>query len=442
MAKSEQVFTNCTTGGPVNVYVRDGKIVRVEPLQVKSGEGDWVIHARGRAFSPGHISRISPYTVAERSRIYGPNRILHPLKRVDFDPSGDRNAENRGKSAYKEISWDEAFDILSSEIIRIQKNYGPGAIVTTTSSHHNWGNIGYRFSAHARFMAILGAIIVEHNPDSWEGWHWGAMHNWGFAWRLGLPEQYDLLEDALKNTEMMVFWSADPEATSGIYGGQESTLRRFWLKELGIKMVFIDPFYNFTAMNFSDKWLAPRPGTDAALAAAIAYIWVTEDLYDKEYIQKRTYGFEKWKDYLLGKEDRYPKTAEWAEKESGIPAREIRALARQWGSKKTMLAAGGVGGWGGACRAAYGTEWTRMMVLLAAMQGMGKPGSNIWSTTQGAPYNAGFYFPGYTEGGIVGAGALVARGMVSQPVRNTMNDAQCAHVPRILLPECISGRES
>ncbi len=437
MARTEQVFTNCTPGGPVNVYVRNGKIVRMEPLQVENGEGDWVIKARGRTFSPGRTAYVSPYTVAERSRIYGDNRLLHPLKRVDFDPAGTRNEENRGKSAYAEITWDEALDILAGEIVRIQKTCGPGAIATTTSSHHNWGNIGYRFSAHARFMAILGAMTVEHNPDSWEGWHWGAMHNWGFAWRLGLPEQYDLLEDALKNTEMMVFWSADPEATSGIYAGQESTLRRFWLKDLGIKMVFIDPFYNFTAMNLADKWLAPRPGTDAALAAAIAYVWIREDLYDKEYVSKRTYRFEKWREYLLGDDDGIAKTPEWAEKESRIPAREIRALARQWAVKKTMLAAGGVGGWGGACRAAYGTEWARMMVLLAAMQGMGKPGSNIWSTTQGAPYNAGFYFPGYTEGGIVGAGALAARGMVSQPVKNTLSDAQGAHVPRILLPECI-----
>ena len=419
------------------MYIRDGRIVRIEPLEVLKGEGDWVIKARRRKFSPGQMTQVSPYTIAERSRIYGENRLLYPLKRIDFDPSGDRKPENRGKSGYQQIGWDEALEILSTEIIRIQKKYGPGSIITTTSSHHNWGNIGYRFSGHARFMAILGAMMVEHNPDSWEGWHWGAMHAWGFSWRLGLPEQYDLLEDALKNTEMIVFWSADPEATSGIYSGQESTLRRFWLKELGVKMVFIDPFYNFTAMNFSDKWLAPRPGTDTALAAAIAYTWIKENLYDKEYVNARTHGFDKWRDYLLGKSDGVPKTAEWAEKESGVAAREIRALARQWGSKKTMLAAGGVGGWGGACRAAYGTEWARMMVLLAAMQGIGKPGSNLWSTTQGAPFNAGFYFPGYTEGGINAAGALLARGMIYQPVRNTVNDAQGAHVPRILLPECI-----
>ena len=435
----EQVFTNLTTGGPVKAYVKDGKVVRLEPLEFSGADaaGNWTIQARGRLFTPPTIARLSPYTLAERSRIYGSNRLLHPLIRKDFNPQGDRQAQNRGVSGYREISWDEALDILASEIGRIQTTCGPGAIISTPSSHHNWGNIGYRFSSHGRFMAILGAMMVEHNPDSWEGWHWGAMHAWGYAWRLGLSEQYDLLEDALKNTRMMVFWSADPEATSGIYGGTESTLRRFWLKELGIKMVFIDPFYNFTAQNLADKWFAPRPGTDAALAAAIAYVWVTEDLYDKEYVGKRTFGFDKWKDYLFGREDGIPKTPEWAEKETRLPAREIKVLAREWGTQKTMLAAGGVGGWGGACRAAYGTEWARMMVLLAAMQGLGKPGSNIYSTTQGVPFNAAFYFPGYTEGGIVGGGGLITRGMVPQPVKNTLNDAQCAHIPRILTPECI-----
>ena len=111
-----------------------------------------------------------------------------------------------------------------------------------------WGNIGYRHSTYFRFMNLVGFTYGEHNPDSWEGWHWGATHMWGQSHRLGLPEQYDLLEDALKNAEMIVFWSADPEATcGGIYAAFESTPRRQWLKELGVKMVVIDPYFNHTA---------------------------------------------------------------------------------------------------------------------------------------------------------------------------------------------------
>ncbi len=445
-ANGEQVFTNCTVGGPVYVYVKDGRITRVEPLELDDTDAkSWVIEARGKKFSPPRKALLSPYTLTERARIYAPNRLLYPLKRVDFDAQGSRNPQNRGKSAYERISWTEALDLLGAEIERIHLKYGPGAIASTASSHHAWGNIGYRHSTYFRFMDILGYTYCDHNPDSWEGWHWGAMHTWGFAWRLGAPEQYDLLEDALKNTEMIVFWSSDPEATSGIYSGQESTPRRFWLKDLGVKMVFIDPYYNFTAANLCDKWFAPRPGTDAALAAAIAYIWITEDLYDKDYIAGRTHGFEKWRDYILGTDGGFAKTAEWAETETGIPAREIKALAREWAKKKTMLAAGGLGGWGGACRAAYGTEWARMMVLLQAMQGLGKPGVNIWSTTGGAPFNADFLFPGYAEGGISGdmlnsaAGfQMIQRGTTMAPVASAINNPGGQHMPRILVPECIT----
>ncbi|MEM3550852.1 MAG: molybdopterin-dependent oxidoreductase [Candidatus Bathyarchaeia archaeon] len=436
-------YTNCTKGGPVFVYVKDGRITRVEPINLGPDDAEsWTIEARGRIFTPPRRALLASYTFTERARIYAPNRNLYPLKRVDFNPQGQRRPENRGKSKYERISWEEALDILTSEIERIVKNYGAPAIITTASSHHSWGNIGYRLSAYHRFMSILGATYADHNPDSWEGWFWGAMHHWGFSWRLGIPEQYDLLEDALRHCEMIVFWSSDPHAINGIYAGNESVPWRFWLKDLNVKMVFIDPFYNWTAINFADKWLAPRPGTDTALALGIAYTWITEGTYDKEYIQKRTLGFEKWRDYVLGEEDNQPKSPEWAEKICDVPAREIRALAREWAKKRTMIACGR-GGHGGACRAAYGHEWSRMLVLLAAMQGLGKPGINIWGTNSGAPFNAQFYFPGYSEGGISGdttntaASTLLMRGITKRPVRWTINEPQGQHVLRLLLPEAI-----
>ena len=404
-------LTNLTTGGPVHVYVQDGTIVRIVPLQFDRHDApSWTLQARGRAFTPPRRTTLSPYTVAHRSTIYSPKRILTPLKRVDFDPKGDRNIDKRGESGYEPISWEEALDIVSEEMADVKRELGPAGILSSVGSHHLWGNLGYRFSAYYRFMNLVGWTHAEHNPDSWEGWHWGGMHMWGCSDRLGIPEQYDLLEDALEHTDMVVFWSSDPESTSGCYAAFESTSRRFWLKELGVKMVFIDPYFNHTAGLFSDKWLAPRLGTDVALGLAIAFTWLTEDLYDQEYIASRTTGFEEWKDYVLGRTDGRPKTPDWAENECGVPAREIRALAREWGSKRTMLAAGGFTGWGGACRSATGNEWARTMIALAAMQGLGKPGSNIWSTTTGAPSDESFWFPGYGEGGISGDPVNTASG--------------------------------
>ena len=51
------------------------------------------------------------------------------------------------------------------------------------------------------------------NPDSWEGWHWGATHAWGYYWKLGVSDNFDMLEEALKHTEQIVFWGVDPNTT-------------------------------------------------------------------------------------------------------------------------------------------------------------------------------------------------------------------------------------
>ena len=440
-------LTNGTTGGPVFVDVKDGKIVRMTPIEFDDTDApSWSIEARGKIFSPPRKTSMSPWTAAHKSAIYSSRRILTPLKRVDFDAKGARNCKNRGVSGYEPISWDEALDTVAEEIIRLKREVGPAAMMTTTGSHHMWGNVGYRHSAYYRFMNLLGFTYGEHNPDSWEGWHWGAMHMWGFSHRLGIPEQYDLLEDALKHTDMIVYWSADPEATcNGVYGGFEGTPRRRWLKELGVKMIVIDPYFNHTAGLLGDKWFAPRLGTDVAFGLAIAFTWFTEGTYDKEYIAGRTTGFDEWKDYVLGKTDGLAKTPEWAEGECGIPAREIRALAREWASKKTMLAAGGPGGMGGACRASWGNEWSRTMVALAAMQGMGKPGSNIWGTTGGAPVDTSFMFPGYSEGGISGdvdnsaAGFRFVNRMFPNggATRNPHHSTEGQTVPRLRIPEAM-----
>ena len=78
--------TNCTTGGPVFVYVKDGKILRMTPIEFDETDApSWTIEARGQSFSPPRKTTASPWTVAHRSTVYSPKRILTPLRRVDFD---------------------------------------------------------------------------------------------------------------------------------------------------------------------------------------------------------------------------------------------------------------------------------------------------------------------------------------------------------------------
>jgi anaerobic selenocysteine-containing dehydrogenase len=431
-------FVNCTLSGPVEVHVEDERIVRIMPLNYKQEDAaPWTIEARGETFTRPNKASVACWVQGCKQQVYSKDRILTPLKRVDFDPNGERNPGNRGVSGYEPISWDEAMTITANEITRLRQAHGPSSIAVTGSSHDSWGNISYRMSALERFWNLIGCTWIDHDPDSWQGWYWGAIHAWGYHWRLGQPPAYDLLTDTFEHTEMIVFWSSDPNTTSGDYAWNETDNWRFHMKKLGIKFVFIDPFCNFTSVIGGDKWIAPKPGTDTTLALAIAYTWLTENKYDKEYVDTHTYGFDKWKAYVLGEADGIPKTPKWAEGISGVKARDIIALAREWASKKVVLAAGGRSGMGHAMRAAYGHEWARMMVLLQGMQGLGKPGVSIYSTTGGAPANWDFYFPGYADGGIGGGSAgpreLGPRGFPDKPTASMIRQ----RINRAAFPSCV-----
>ncbi len=434
-------FVTHTNGGPVFVYVKDDKIIRLTPIDLTDEDAaSWTITAKGKTYAPPRRVSVAPHTLCQKSTIYSADRLLYPMKRVDFDPKGERNCENRGISGYERISWEEALDIVTGEIQRIKRDFGQGAILGNHGSHHTWGNLGYYISAAFKFFNIIGTTKVMHNPDSWEGWYWGAMHHWGYSMRLGQTETYNCVEDLMKEAEMVVFWSADPETTSGSYGAYEGTWRRLWLQQLGIEVVHIDPYYNNTAALIGGKWIAPKPATDSALAMAIAWVWITEGTYDKEYVEARTVGFDKWRDYLLGKEDGIPKTPEWQEAETGVAAHVVRALARQWAKKKTYLGAGGWGnGHGGACRSADGIRWARACTCLIAMQGLGKPGINMGHLQWGTPIDIHFYFPGYADGGLSGdlEGSGLAISLYQRMPQLPTYNPSTQKVPRLQMPEAI-----
>lgn len=440
-ANGETRYVNGTNGGPVFVYVKDGKIVRITPLDFDDADPQsWEIAARGKTFSPPRKTTSAPHSLIQKSVVYSKDRLLYPLKRVDFDPNGNRNCANRGKSGYVRISWDEALDLVAAEIGRVKRTHGQGAILGNYSSHHTWGNIGSYFSAFNRFMNSIGQTKMVINPDSWEGWYWGAVHHYGYSMRLGAIEPYGQLEDCLQNAQMIVFWSSDPETTGGSYGAFEGTLRRMFARDIGIEMVHIDPYHNNTVALIGGKWIPVVPGTSPALAHAIAYVWMTEGLYDKDYVATKTTGFDAYRSYVLGLKDGVPKSPEWQEPETGVPAHTARALARKWGTRKTYLAAGGKGtAFGSACRSATGTQWARSMVCLMAMQGLGKPGINFGNLQYGSPIDYNFYFPGYTEGGFSGDYETTSAGIQAyqrQPQLPSINSV-AQRITRNRIPEAI-----
>jgi len=396
-SSKEKVLTSIVgdwSGGvPAFIHVKNGRIIRIRPMVFQEDEAKpWSIKVGDRIFTPLKRTSLAPFDLAQRRRVYNPKRVKYPLKRVGFEPGGKSSTENRGKGEFARISWDEALDILVSELKRIKETYGNSAIFTIASGHGNMGHV----NSHGLMRRVLnfwgGNTPMIRNPDSCEGWFWGAEHVWGFDEACGMGFLYDLLEDTMQHSELSVFWAHDLEKSSWM-SGQDSSQWLLWLKELGKKLIFITPDLNFTAATKADKWIPIRPGTDAALAAAIAYMWISEGTYDDDYVHTHGVGFEKWKDYVLGGEDGIPKTPEWAEEITGVQARVTRALAREWASKRTHLCIK----WGGACRTPYSTEWTRMMVFLQTMQGLGRPGISINPLDTAAPLDYSIkYFKPFT----------------------------------------------
>jgi anaerobic selenocysteine-containing dehydrogenase len=371
--------SNTSCSSPSRIDVSQRKIIRIRPLRYDRHYSPeqfnaWKIEARGQVFEPDMRSLIPPLFMAYKKRVYSPNRILYPLKRADWEPGGKRNTENRGKSKFVRISWDEAIDIIAGEIKRIKETYGMEAVLSQSDGH---GESQFIYPTHGsanKLLALLGGYTLQmRNMDSWEGWHLGAKHVWGrenMSMGQMLPDA-NVIPDIARNSEMLLFWGCDPETTPWGFNGQMASSLCYWFTQLGTKCVYICPDLNYGAAIHADKWIPIKPNTDAALQLAIAYVWITEGTYDKEYIATHTYGYEKFEEYVLGKEDGVPKTPKWAFEKCGIPVETIKALAREWAAKRTSIIHGN-GGPG--IRSAYATEQGRLEPLLLAMQGLGRPG--------------------------------------------------------------------
>jgi len=191
---------------------------------------------------------IPPFTLAYKNRINSPNRTLYPLKRVDWDPNGERNPQNRGKSKYERISWDEATDIIAGEIKRVQKKYGPTAILLQADGH---GETKVVHAAHAcsrRLMSMMGGYTWQlRNPDSWEGWYWGAKHVWGCEPVGKAAYQSNIVPDIAEYTNMLLYIGCDPETTTWGWGGQTVSRLCYWFTDLGIKQVYVCPDLNYAS---------------------------------------------------------------------------------------------------------------------------------------------------------------------------------------------------
>jgi anaerobic dimethyl sulfoxide reductase subunit A len=168
---------------------------------------------------------------------------------------------------------------------------------------------------------------------------------------------------------MVIFWGFNGAVTKCFGGHTPSVLTK--LKETGAKIVSVDPRYTETAAFFNAQWIPIRPGTDAALAIAMAYVIIKENLQDQKFLDRHTVGFDKFKDYVLGQDDGIPKTPAWAESITGAPADTIAVLAREYATTKPACIMDSFS----PGRTAYGEQFNRTLHTLTAMTGnTGVPG--------------------------------------------------------------------
>jgi anaerobic dimethyl sulfoxide reductase subunit A len=349
---------NCGSRCPLRLSVVNGQIVRVEPDNTGDNElGSQQIRAclRGRSI---------------RKRIYNPNRLKYPMKRVG----------PRGSGEFARISWDEAFNTVAASLKHtISKygneavfiNYGTGTIGGTITS--SWPPGG---SLVARLMNCVGGFLDEYGDYS------AAQIEAVVGYYYGGWVSSNSFDDVV-NSSLVVLWGNNPQETRMSGGGETFVLEQAH-KLSGAKVIVVDPRYSDSAVTLTDEWVPLRPGTDPALVAGMAYVMIAENLHDQAFLDKYCVGFDEehmpagvpagssYKSYVLGLgPDKTPKTPEWAQSITGLPAQRIVQLAREVATTKPCSISQG---WGPQ-RTFNGDATARAVFLLATMTGnVGIPG--------------------------------------------------------------------
>jgi molybdopterin guanine dinucleotide-containing S/N-oxide reductase-like protein len=330
---------------------------------------------------------------AWRNRVYAPDRIKYPMKRKGWEPGGGGDTSGRGGDEFVRISWEEAWDLYAGELDRIKNEYGNEAIY---GGSYGW-QTAFRFHSAAgqlqRLLALHGGFVNDVDNYSLAAQIRAGPYSIGSSY--GPVHSY---LDVVNNTDVMVYWGADPANNANqSYGGFRNETHKQLLersRDNGVKHYVIDPQYSRTAKLTDAEHLSIVPGTDTALMAALGYVMLDEDLHDQEFLDEYTVGFEPFRAYLMGEEDGQPKTPEWAEGYTEIPADEIRSLAREFVENRTLINQG----WA-MQRGQYGEQPRRMMWALASMMGhIGKPGGGVtdrFHAAGGGGPAADFAGPGY-----------------------------------------------
>ena len=266
----------------------------VMTVEVEDGRAVSLGGDPGHRFTQGFLcAKVNRYL----ERVYSPERILHPLKRVG----------KKGEGRFEQVSWDEALDTIAVRFRAVIAEHGPQAILPYSYAG-NMGLLSYA-SMDRRFFHALGASLLDRTICASAG---AA----GLKATVGKSIGFD--PEAVVHARFIVAWGANIVSSNvHLWPFIEEARRR------GAKFVAIDPFRSRTAEK-ADQHLALLPGTDAALALGVMHVIFRDGLADRDYIGKYTTGADKLE----------ARAREWtpqrAAQATGLTVEEVEAFAREY----------------------------------------------------------------------------------------------------------------
>ena len=268
-------------------------------------------------------------------REYSPGRLLYPQRR----------AGEKGEGRFERISWDDALDTIAARFKAAAQEFGPESILPYSYA----GTMGYLNGSgmDRRFFHRLGASQLDRTICSTAGMA-------GMTAALGV--RYSTEPEQFRHARLIIAWGANILGTNVHLWPFVMEARRS-----GAKLYTIDPHRNRTGAA-SDKHFFIHPGSDTALALAMMHVIIGEGLYDADYIERHTEGFD-------GLRERVREwTPQRAEELTGIAAEEIVHLAREYATTRPAAIRLNYG----VQRSERGAMAVRTIALLPALTGSWK----------------------------------------------------------------------